>query len=67
MGTLVRQLLAFDKEILGVNPATPPARLLSGGDYAAVTLTSSLKVHKKQDSLFWSLGEPVFNKIRDAF
>jgi hypothetical protein len=68
MGTLVRQLMAFDKEILGVTPTPPPARLLSKSDYAAATLmSSSLKVHKKADSLFWYLGEPVFNKIRDAF
>lgn len=68
MGTLVRQLMAFDKEILGVTPTPPPVRLLSTGDYtAAATLTSSLKVHKKADSLLWSVGEPVFNKLRDAF
>jgi hypothetical protein len=22
-------------------------------------------VHKKEDSLFWSVGEPIFDKVRD--
>ena len=60
MGTLVKQLLAFDKDILGVTPA--PTRLL-----ANPALSSSLIVHKNRDSLFWKIGEPIFNTVRDVF
>ena len=81
MGTLVRQLLAFDKDILGVtptppppappSPTPPPARLLDPYPAAAVAGASTalhathLRVHKKEDSLFWSVGEPIFDKVRD--
>jgi hypothetical protein len=27
---------------------------------------SHLRVHKKQESLLWSVGEPIFNKVRDV-
>jgi hypothetical protein len=26
-----------------------------------------LRVHKKQDSLFWTVGEPLFDMVRDFF
>lgn len=59
--------MAFNKDILGVTPA----RLLSESpDHYLSTygsLSSPLKVHKKSDSLFWQLGEPIFNGVRDAF
>jgi hypothetical protein len=93
MGTLVKQLLAFDKDILGVAPAAPPAppsptpappvppasppsptpptvRLMSQQAsplLALSALSSPLMVHKNRDSLFWKVGEPLFNTVRDAF
>jgi len=93
MGTLVKQLLAFDKDILGVAPAAPPAppsptpappvppasppsptpptvRLMSQQAsplIALSALSSPLMVHKNRDSLFWKVGEPLFNTVRDAF
>jgi len=96
MGTLVKQLLAFDKDILGVAPAPPPAppappspppappvppasppsptpptvRLMSQQAsplLALSALSSPLMVHKNRDSLFWKVGEPLFNTVRDAF
>jgi hypothetical protein len=45
-------LTTFDKDILGV----PAAALLLG---------ASPKVHKKEDSLFWKLGEPIFDTARE--
>ena len=80
MGTLVKQLLAFDKDILGVAPPPPPApapapapvpptRLMSqqaSSLLALPVLSSSLIVHKNRDSLFWKIGEPLFNTVRDA-
>jgi hypothetical protein len=68
MGTLVKQLLAFDKDILGVTPA--PARLMSQQASALLAdhaRSSSLIVHKNRDSLFCKVGEPLFNTVRDAF
>ena len=93
MGTLVKQLLAFDKDILGVAPAAPPSpppappspppappsppsptpptvRLMSQQPsplLALSALSSPLMVHKNRDSLFWKVGEPLFNTVRDAF
>jgi hypothetical protein len=34
---------------------------------ALPALSSSLIVHKNRDSLFWKIGEPLFNTVRDAF
>ena len=65
MFTLVKQLLAFDKDILGVTPA--PARLMSQQASPDHARSSSLIVHKNRDSLFWKVGEPLFNTVRDAF
>lgn len=89
MGTLVKQLLAFDKDILGATPPPPPPPppVLRAAPYSsttttttaalsataatlsatAATVTPSLRVHKKQDSLLWRVGEPVFNRVRGVF
>ena len=55
--------MAFNKDILGVTPA----RLLSPQGVQYASFSSPLKVHKKPGSLFWALGEPIFNILRDAF
>lgn len=46
---------------MGTPVALRSEHLLEGSRYG------NLKVHKKQDSLFWSVGEPIFNAFRDAF
>ena len=35
--------------------------------FLAVPALSSVIVHKNRDSLFWKVGEPLFNMLRDAF
>jgi hypothetical protein len=30
-------------------------------------MSPSLIVHKNRDSLFWKIGEPLFNTVRDLF
>lgn len=64
LGTLVKQLLAFDKDILGTPVSLRSEHLLEGSRFGPA---ANLKVHKKHDSLFWSVGEPIFNAVRDAF
>jgi hypothetical protein len=46
-----------------------PARLLMSESNleAYASLSSPIIVRKKSDSLFWKLGEPLFNTVRDAF
>ena len=75
MGTLVKQLMNFNVDILGVPitpapaaPSPPSGRLMSAGTAGGIaSLGAGIKVHKKEDSLFWKFGEPIFDTVRDVF